>query len=103
MLLLQVLCKANFGLIYLFGRNSVRASEFVLDIIDNGYKIIFRETPSPYSIDNRSSALRHSSFINEAILELLDRGCIRKVQSYPQFLQSATCGNPVFRKTTTYS
>ena len=44
---------ANFP----FWRDVVRASEFVLDIIQNGYKILFRESRLPFSIDNRSSAL----------------------------------------------
>ena len=42
-----------------FGRDAVRASDFVLDIIENGYKILFQKSPLPYSIENRSSALLH--------------------------------------------
>ena len=39
-----------------FWRDVVKASEFFLDIIQNGYKILFRESPLPYSIENPSSA-----------------------------------------------
>ena len=46
-----------------FWRDTVRASDFVLDIIGNGYKIPFRESPLPYSIENRSSALIHRGFV----------------------------------------
>ena len=73
--------RANF----LFWRDVVRASEFVLDIIQNGYKILFRESPLPYSIENRSSALHQRSFVQGAISELLTRGCIRETPVYPQF------------------
>ena len=70
---------------FLFWHDVVRASEFVLDIIQNGYKILFRESPFPYLIENRSSALHQRSFVQEAISELLIRGCIRETPAYPQF------------------
>ena len=73
--------RANFP----FWRDVVRASEFVLDIIQNGYKILFRESPLPFSIENRSSALHRRSFVQGAISELLTRGCIREAPVYPQF------------------
>ena len=68
-----------------FWRETVCASEFVLDIIANGYKIPFRITPRPYSIENRSSAARRDRFVREAISELLARGCVREVANYPDF------------------
>ena len=72
---------ANFP----FWRDVGGASEFGLDIIQNGYNILFRESPLPFSIDNRSSALHQRSFVQEAISELLIRGCIREAPIYPQF------------------
>ena len=39
-----------------FWRDTICASGFVLDIIEHGYKIPFKTTPPPYSIENRSSA-----------------------------------------------
>lgn len=72
---------ANFS----FWRDSVKASDFVLDIIQNGYKILFKESPLPYSIENRSSALRRDTFVREAISDLMERGCLREVRCYPQF------------------
>ena len=44
-----------------FWRDVLQASAFVLDIIEHGYKIIFLESPLPYSFDNRSSALQHGT------------------------------------------
>lgn len=79
--LIQGKLRANFP----FWRDAVRASEFVLDIIQNGYKILFRESPLPYSIENRSSALQQRRFVQGAISELMTRGCIREVPVYPQF------------------
>ena len=57
------------------------ASEFVLDIMEHGYKI----TPPTYSIENRSSATRRDSFVREAISEFLAGGCVREVTNYPEF------------------
>ena len=61
---------------FLFWRDVVKASEFVLDIIQNGYKIIFWESPLPFSIENRSSAL-HQKFCSGS-------GVV-KAPIYPQF------------------
>ena len=68
-----------------FWRDVIQASAFVLDIIEHGYKITFQELPLPYSIDNRSSTIRHEAFVRGAVNELLVRGCIREVFSYPDF------------------
>ena len=67
-----------------FWRDTVRASDFVLDIIESSYKILFQETPLPYSIENRSSALIHRGFV-PAVSELLAHGCTREVSVYPWF------------------
>ena len=75
---------ANFS----FWQDTIQASDFVLDIIRNGYKILFRETPLPYSIENRSSARRQHIFVEGAISELMSRGCLREVSEYPQFCNS---------------
>ena len=72
---------ANFS----FWQDTIQASDFVLDFIRNGYKILFRETPLPYSNENTSSARRQDSFVEGAISELMSRGCLREVSDYPQF------------------
>ena len=73
--------RANFS----FWRDVVRASEFVLDIIQNGYQILFRKSPLPFSIENRSYVLHQRSFVQGAISEFLTRGCVRQTPIYPQF------------------
>ena len=72
--------QGKLGANFLFWRDVVRAPQFVLDIIQNGYKILFQESPLPYLIENRSSALHQ-----RAISELLTHGCIRETPVYPQF------------------
>ena len=87
---------ANFA----FWQDTIQASNFVLDIIRNGYKILFRETPLPYSIENRSSARRRDSFVEGAISELMSRGCLREVPDYPPFCNPLHVCCPVLRKPT---
>lgn len=68
-----------------FWRETVKASSFILDVLENGYKLIFLESPAPFFFENRSSAIRHKKFVEEAIFDLIQRGCIREVDVYPEF------------------
>ena len=69
-----------------FWKNEIQASEFVLDIIKHGHKPTLRSTPEPYSIPNRSSALKHKQFVNDSVKELLSLGCISEVEQKPRFI-----------------
>ena len=68
-----------------FWRDKVRASDFVSHIIESSHKILFRDTPLLYSVENRSSALIHRRFVQEAVSQLLTHGCTREVSVYPRF------------------
>jgi len=61
---------------------SIGASQFILDVIDNGYRIPFHYTPPPSFLRNNKSALAHSSFVEEAISELLLTNRVLKRTSY---------------------
>ena len=50
---------------------SIGSSQFILDVIDEGYRIPFYSTPPPSFSRNNKSALAHRSFVDEAISELL--------------------------------
>ena len=50
---------------------SIGTSQFILDAIDEGYRIPFYSTPPPSFSRNNISALAHPSFVDEAISELL--------------------------------
>ena len=69
-----------------FWKNEIQASEFVLDIIKHGHKPTLRSTPEPYSIPNRSSALKHKQFVNDSLKGLLSLGCINEVEQIPKFI-----------------
>jgi hypothetical protein len=69
----------NFVPVYLFREIPFVHQTLFLDIIKNGYKIPCKETPVPYSIENRLSAKSRDSFVHEAISErqYLQRICRR--------------------------
>ena len=50
---------------------SIGASQFILDVIEHGYRIPFHSTPPVSFSSNNKSALAQSDFVNEAISELL--------------------------------
>ena len=62
-----------------------KPSDFILNMIQSGYKIPFHTTPYPYYFDNRSSALRASLLSSFQIRELLKNGCISEVPVWPEF------------------
>ena len=64
---------------------SINCSDFILDVIDNGYKILFENAPTSFSFKNRGSTNKHSDFVNQSILELIDLGCIKEFSNPPEF------------------
>lgn len=67
-----------------FWRN-IDCSNFILDVIENGCKILLETPPVSYSINNRNSTTIHNEFVHVSILELLDRGCIKELTNSPEF------------------
>ena len=59
------------------------ASDFVINTIKNGYVIPFIRNPPPMRFKNNNSALIHSDFVDQAIAELLDIGCVVKTPFQP--------------------
>ena len=62
----------------------IGAPKFILDIISDGYKIPFITTPPSVHLKNNGSALEHSGFVNDAILELLQNNRIEELTTPPE-------------------
>ena len=64
------------------------ASQYVLDTVKLGYKLIFIDDVSPPSsfLPNNKSALSQKSFLYTELLRLEKLGCIRKVSSRPHIV-----------------
>ena len=50
---------------------SIGASQYILDVIDSGFRIPFHSTPPVSFSNNNKSTLANASFVDEAISELL--------------------------------
>ena len=74
---------------YHYWKYELKASDFVLDVIDSGYKIPFVFTPPPFSAKNNKSSLSHPDFVESASLELLRKRCVIETDSIPY------CCNPL--------
>ena len=62
---------------------SIGAPDFVLSIIRNGYRLPFVNFPESVILPNNRSARDHSSFVDEALLELLSSGRVIEVADAP--------------------
>ena len=62
---------------------SIGASQFILDAIDQGYRIPFHSSPPVSFSSNNKSALAHPDFVEEAISELLVSHRIFESDSLP--------------------
>ena len=91
----EVTCKRKDSVVgrlnkkFLFWKNELQASEFILNTIKNGYTIPFVYNPSPFFAKNNNSSLKHTWFVEEAIQSLLEKGCISETEQMP------TCCNPL--------
>ena len=58
---------------------SIGAPDFTLNVIRNGYRLPFANFPDYVILPNNRSARDHSSFVGEALLELLSSGRVIQV------------------------
>lgn len=72
-----------------FWRN-IGTCSFILDIIENGYKIPLISLPSRTFCKNNRSALLEAEFVSGAIQELLDRALIEKCSNPPFIVNPLT-------------
>ncbi|CAH3037247.1 unnamed protein product [Porites lobata] len=68
-----------------FWSNSIRASDFIINTTVESYRIPFFDLPENFVIPNRSSAFKFKDFVNEAISESIERGCVKEVLIPPKF------------------
>ena len=61
----------------------IGAYDFILDIIEHGYKLPFYSTPPSVYLPNNRSAVKHSDFVVQAIGDLLSRGLIVECSERP--------------------
>ena len=65
---------------------SIGAPQFVLDIINDGFKIPFITTPPPCKFRNNASARKESDFVTEAVLGLLHDNRVEEFDAGPKII-----------------
>ena len=66
------------------------ASSFILDVVENGYKLPFKTLPKPVELGNNKSARDNADFVSSEIQNLLLKGCIREVPTAPTVINPLT-------------
>ena len=72
-----------------FWRYTLDASEFVMSMVEKGYRLPFSDYPPRCFTRNNASALKHKQFVADAISELLTNECIVEHDAPP------FCVNPL--------
>ena len=62
---------------------SIGTPDFILSIIENGYKLLFISFPLPVKLRNNKSARLHADFVDQDVLELVNSGRVRMVKEQP--------------------
>ena len=73
-----------------FWQYNLKASSFVLNIIEHGYILPFLNFPPPFHAKNNASSLRNRKFVDKAITDLLDKGMIEELESRPYICNPLT-------------
>ena len=62
---------------------SIGAPDFILSVIENGYRQPFISFPLAGKLRNNKSARIHADFVDQAVLDLLDSDWVRMVNEQP--------------------
>ena len=71
---------------YKFWKNTIKANETFLQIVEEGYMLSFIETPSGAKSSDNKSTLTSSAFAQEAIEDMLLSGTIKQVKIPPKVI-----------------
>ena len=69
-----------------FLENTLKANAFVIETINDGYKLPLKETAIKTEFGNNVSTIQNSDFVNEALKELIESNCVIEVQNKPQVI-----------------
>ena len=69
-----------------FWKNTLKANDFVIETINDGYKLPLKETTIKTEFRNNMSAIQNSDFVNEALKELIVSNCVIEVQNKPHVI-----------------
>lgn len=65
-----------------FWKEIIKGPAYIIDCIQNGYKLPLFFEPPDYRLSNSALAL-YKEFVTQAVAELLHNGCVKKLESAP--------------------
>ena len=68
--------------------NTLKANDFVIETVNNRYKLPPKDTPVKTEFRNNVSAIQNSDFVNEALKELIESNCVIEVQHKSHVINS---------------
>jgi hypothetical protein len=68
----------------------IGANEYIIDVIENGYKIPFLHIPDSIALDNNKSSRDNTKFVTEEIEKLINKGCVSPVTEKPYVVNPLT-------------
>ena len=76
-------------------------NKYILDVIENGYKIPFKQVPTETVLKNNKSARDNMEFVKQEIQTLLTKGVVSEVKEKPKVINPLTVaynrsGKPMF-------
>ena len=81
--------KGNLSSKIVFWEKSIKASKFVLQIIEHGYRLPFISEPPPFYAQNNMSSQRNTEFVERTINLYAKKGYVREISTIPY------CCNPL--------
>ena len=66
-----------------FWKSEIKANQWVIEVLENGYVIPFDRQPERYEEDNNKSAKTHNDFVRKTVLEMEEAGIVKFVNEKP--------------------
>ena len=68
----------------------IEANDYILDVVNNGYKLPFKCWPESVHLKNNRSSLNNDEFVRQSINELIITGAAVEVKHKPKVVNSLT-------------
>ncbi len=66
-----------------FWRTVLKANQWVIEVLENGYVIPFDKEPLEYEEENNKSAKTHSNFVRKTVIEMEKAGIVQFIKAKP--------------------
>ena len=73
----------------------MKANQWVMEVLENGYVIPFKKSPPQYQEDNNKSDKINNKFVQKTVNEMKDAGIIRFVKEKPYCVSPLTVAEKI--------